>query len=464
MTVRSVSGLAFVLVFLSAVLAQPAKPGGDDKKPSKDDKAEAPKSYPPFKDGRLDNENDKLTPQEQNEVGKLVRGQEDAPTGERRKAVMEKAARWYIYRLTSTEAQEGRDPNGSISQIMEEVLGGPNGIPAGRLGFAISKQPNPDAEERARRSRQWGAIEAFRPIAIAHVEKVLELNPPIARINALRMLHRLAEISLEGKWNEEVAEVFIRTIENPHEHDAVRVWAFHGIGALFDRLATPLDGVAIKVKDPRRLDRALLAICTWLNSRMKMDAAYLSQLSDPEKNAISYVRRVAVRALGNARRPLVQDDKGAREGPVAQLLVRLIETDEKNLASPPPTWNESVEAALALCKLQPKLSPSYQADYAVFQMARFIAQLGEAANADVTRENPLWRSYGLQLQVALEGLRTEVPAERGGSYVKSAEAQMQNVLVNLIDNTKNRQAAQELFGWTNGNAPKSTAVYNPPLP
>jgi hypothetical protein len=464
MTVRNLAGLALVFCWLPVLAAQPAKPPGDDKKTSKDEKKEAPKppAPAPFKEGRLGDDNDKPSPQEQNEIQKLLLGSEDAPTGDRRKTILDKGCRWFIYRLTWPDIQEGRD--GSISQLMEEVLGGPNNIPRGRLVFSISKQPNPDGEERARRTRQWAAVEVVRPLAIGHVEKVMELNPPIARINALRILDRLAELSFDGKANEEVADVFIRTIENPHEHDAVRVWAFHGLASLFNSINNPPDGVAIKIKDPKRFDRALIAVCTWLDARSKMDAGLVSQMSEPEKNAISFVRRGAIRALANARRPLVKDEKNAREGPVAQLLVKLIATEDAQLASPAPTWGEGVEAVLALCKLQSKLSPSYQPDYAAHQIAKFIAALGSQANDDVTRENPNWRSFGWQLRAVTDAWATEAPPERGGNYVKTAKDQINNALENLMDPAKNRQAAQELFNWANANAPKATAVYNPPLP
>ena len=60
-------------------------------------------------------------------------------------------------------------------------------------------------------------------------------------------------------------------------------------------------------------------------------------------------------------------------------------------------------------------------------------------------------------------LKNFVP-RAGGAYAKSATAQMNSVLENLIDSSKNKQAAQELFNWVNGHAPKASAVHNPPLP
>jgi len=463
MIARSAAAFGLVFLLLAALLAQPSKPSGSqDSKDSKDDKkaeARKPPAPPPFKDGRLDDEKDKLTLPEQSDMRKLVFGTEDAPTGARRTAVLDKACRYFIYRLTSPDVQEGRD--GSISQLMEEILGGPNQIPQGRLYFNLSKQANPDPEEIARRRRQWTAVEQIRPMAITHVQKVMELNSLIARLNALRILHRFAELNFEQKGNEEVADVFTQAIENPHEHDAVRLWAFKGLQALFASQTNPTD--AVKVKDAGRMNRAALAICNWLDARCKMDQGVVEQMSPEERDGISYVRRWAIRALAASRRPLVKDDKGVREGPVAQLLLHLISTEETNLPSPRATWPEAVDAAAAICQLQPKLSPSYQPDFVAHQLARFVAHLGAQANQDPTRQKEVWREFAYQLRTALEPWAADVPADRGGSYVKTAAAQIDKVIENLFDNTKNPQAAQELFAWVNANPPKAKSVYNPPL-
>src|SRR5262249_9942535 len=130
----------------------------------------------------------------------------------------------------------------------------------------------------------------------------------------------------------------------------------------------------------------------------------------------------------------------------------------------PPGLSESVEAAIAICKLQAKLSPSYQPDFAAHALARFVAALGSQANDDVTRDNPLWRSYGLQLKLALADFKADAPNERGGAYVKTACTQIELVLDNLIDVTKNKQAATELFTWVGNNAPKAKDVYSGSMP
>jgi hypothetical protein len=256
--------------------------------------------------------------------------------------------------------------------------------------------------------------------------------------------------------------VFIQAIENPHEHDAVRLWAFHGLQALFTVQNAGTERVA--VKNPKRMERAALAICKWLDARCRMDAGVVSQMSPEEKEGINYVRRAAIRALGATRRPLVRDDKDGREGPIAELLVRIISIDESNQPSPAANWSESVEAAAALMQLQAKSSPSYQPDFTAYQLARFVATLGAQANQDPTRQNEPWRELGYQLRVGLDAWKDEAPAERGGDYVKRAAPQIEKVIENLFDNTKNTQAAQELFNWTGSNLPKAKAVYGPATP
>jgi hypothetical protein len=436
-------GTLLVLGLLTAQ-AQDKKDAKKNEPAKKDDKAEAKKpeapkpAAPAFKDANLADEKDQLNRQELTELRRLCSGQSDALTGDRRKQLMEKATRWYLYRLTSPDVQAGRD--GTVSEIMLEVLGGAGDNPRSNFFPTISRAPDPDAEEISRRGRQMDYLNTLRPIVVAHAQRVLETNEIIARLNAMRVLHRLAEFGLEAG----VGEAFARHIENPAEHDAVRLWAFHGIAAL-------------NIKDPARAELCLLATCKWLEARTKMEPAAVSQMSEEERDGVSYVRRAAIRALGNSRRPIAKDTKDAREGPIAQLLVKLVATEEGSLASPPPTWMEGVEAAYAICQLNPKLSPSYQADYAVHQVARFVAALGSAAAEDATRERQRWRYFGYHLHTGTELL------DKSNEHVRKAIEKMAPVFENLQDNTKNLQSSQELFRWVNATAPKGTAVYNPPL-
>jgi len=197
---------------------------------------------------------------------------------------------------------------------------------------------------------------------------VLQNKQPIARINAARVLAKLAE------WGQEpVVDELINIIKHPGEIDAVRLWAFKGLEEIFGLAGTNdprAKGLFQGEKGAARYKAALFAIYDWLNDRTKLPESRLKNMQPAEVNGLRYVRRAAEMALGASRRPLIIDERsaGKQAGPIAELLSRIVTADAGIV--PAPSLRERLDASIALGQLRNDLSPSYQPDYAAEKIGR----------------------------------------------------------------------------------------------
>lgn len=387
---------------------------------------------------------------DQRDFLKMVRGQEDAPTNaERRKELFERVLRYLIYRLTWENIHDGRDQV-TTREIMEGTPGaGVDGIFEAFPPANYNRQTD-DPEDAARRERQRRYMNEMRGYATHYLREVLQNRLLIARLNAAIVLHRFAVYG-----QEEVADEFLWILENPNEHDAIKHWAVKGIGELFVQIKNP--------KVPKRLDRCALAVHAWLEAKTQVPPTQVAELSEPEKDAIRYLRREAVRTLALYRRPVIVEDAkaNAREGPVAGLLVRIL-VNAEGTVSPPASLAERKEAAEALCNLQHKRSETYQPDYVVYQVARFIAVLGSEADRDPGRNSQRWKAFAAQLKAAWDNLSDDLKNSPHSQYVNRLSGRVNPVLEYIFDETKGANAVPELNEFLANNPPKSGDVYGQP--
>jgi HEAT repeat protein len=295
-------------------------------------------------------------------------------------------------------------------------------------------------------------MKEFREVAVPLLREVLQNRSLPARLNATRVLHRFAQ---DG--HEEVADELIKVLENKDEHDAVKHWAVLGLGEIFAYRTH---------KNLPVVQRGALAVLQFADARTKFDKAVVEQMTEPERDGIRYVRRAAIRALGNLRRPMIVDDAkaGARDGPTAELLVRILANGGADV-SPTASLSEREEAAYALCKMQHRACPTYQPDYAAHQVVRLIAVLGAEAGRDDERARERWKYMASHLQEGLELLVADVDKTPNAAYVKKLAEESRRVLENLYDKDKSTGAISTLNEYVNTNPPKSTGVFGaPPAP
>lgn len=374
-------------------------------------------------------------------------------------AAAEKVIKYYLYRLTWDEVQKERDPAkvGTISSIMNEIVGGadnPKLFPRPFVG------PPSDQDAAATRQRQVANVQAMTPLFIKHCKVVLQNKAPIARINAARVLAKLAE------WGQEpVVDEFIAIINNPAENDVVRHWAFRGLEDLFT-LQNSNDirgrGLFQGAAGAARMNKALGAVYAWLDSRTKLPEAKLQYMKAEEQAGLRYIRRAAARALGASRKPLIVDDRAAnkQEGPIAELLNKIVTADAG--VQPAPDLRERLDAALAICQLRGDASPSYQPDYIAFHVGKFLIEMGSQANTDKdNKDTPAvnWRYEAHRLKLALDGFVKQKSSGAATGYLSNFMGKADALLKFFDDFATNTDAVKSLSDWLRDNNPPSDSIY-----
>ena len=377
------------------------------------------------------------------------------------RAIVEKVIKYYLYRLTWEEVQQDRDPArvGTIGSIMTDLVG------HAESGSRLLPRPfvgQPDQDQIATRARQLENLKQIAPIIVKHCKVVLQNKQPIARINAARVLAKLAE------WGQEpVVDELINIIKHPGEIDAVRLWAFKGLEEIFGLAGTNdprAKGLFQGEKGAARYKAALFAIYDWLNERTKLPDSRLKNMQPAEVNGLRYVRRAAEMALGASRRPLIIDERsaGKQAGPIAELLSRIVTADAGIV--PAPSLRERLDASIALGQLRNDLSPSYQPDYAAEKIGRFLTELGAQANAD--RDNKgvnafSWPMEAQRLQAALTGFVSQKTSAPTTTYLDNLKPKANALLVFFDNFEKNTDAVKGLNDWLRDNPAPSKEIYKP---
>lgn len=384
----------------------------------------------------------------------MVLGNEEAPdpSADASKKIIAENLKWYFNRLTWEKVQVARDS--SVGAIMEDILGqGSTTSPTKVFPPLIGRQQGNDPDQVKKYQRQREYVKAMVVEALPQLRLLLKNKQLIVRVNAARILERFAE------WGQvSVVDTLVGIINNPKEHDAVRFWAIDALGHLLKEFAA--DG-KFGEKDPNgaKYQQAALAVYNWLAAHAAMPVEKVSQMTPEEKDAISYIRRHAMTALGNTHRPRIVDPStgGSAQGPTAELLVKIL--DNKEIA-PPARLNERVEAAVQLTRLSPKYSPAYQPDFVVYRLASFVSTLGSEAAADTSRNKERWKYFAVALSDAAAEMEKQAPANSpAGQYIAKLKSRNFGVLEFLYDASKSSQAPTDLFNWLGANPPASKSVF-----
>jgi hypothetical protein len=366
---------------------------------------------------------------EKKKFDELTTGKASLAGDKEAKEVLAKAARWYVFRLTNPKFHGGEaaDDKVSINDLVKDAQAQLL-VPRGK------KDINENQKEY---------VKEFSKEMIKCLREVLSRNAkPVVRVNAARMLASIGEAG-----QEEVADTLIDIIQNPRESDAVKLWAFRGLRELFESSKTEEPAV----KDAKRESRALMALADYINRKPEALPSEADQLE-----ALRFVRREAVRALGQSRYPIVpKADKP--EGRTAWLLLRVARKDG---LTPEPSIAEQVEGAIGACQLRPK---DVQLDYVAHNVGATAVDLVKEysrAKAGTADAGIPWKLYAARLHQALEQLRTrakEGQAPGVAEYVDKLVRQAQEPLRAVWDGKDANPTP--LDDWLRANPPKSTAVY-----
>jgi hypothetical protein len=236
----------------------------------------------------------------------------------------------------------------------------------------------------------------FADRMVFHSQRVLADDQYlIIRVNAARLLERLAESNLDA-----VAKPLLEVVKNPQQDPSVKYYALMGLKELLRRSQTPDSKVLASDEGKKNAAAAILAAMNVVEPKKEVPDTY----SPEQVEGVRLVRREAIRAVAAGRRPVLADQKGSPVYP-AQLLLDVM---HDSAIKPEPRIDERVEAAIGLAQMRSRAEPLYQPDYAAIQLGQFV--VGFAKEFDEARSKPLlhpWKIYAARLSDALEVLRKE---------------------------------------------------------
>ena len=367
------------------------------------------------------------------------------------KEVIDTAAQWFVYRVTWIEYHEEatKEQPGKLDLLVKEF----------ERDLIV-------ANKKETRFKTEQFIQNYGKQVLETIKDVLHNDRAIARINAARMLSRLA-----GYGIEETGDLLAETLNDPKQIDAVKFWTLRGLASYFNLTRGEN---RIRIRDEERQKRCIQALLAYFNRKPSAEIlAYLNRKVDDEKEpteeeelvlrphreelaAFRYVRRENLRALAETRNPALigKDKKPLPDADTALSVLKLLRNDG---VVPEPDLAEQVEAAIAICQLEPELMPLYQSDYAAYHVGRFLVDFIQRSIDERQHAKEPWKVHAARLAVALEEFRNNARRSDGREYVNALVTRAKPMLDTLEKGQTPRPA--ELNAWLGQNPPKSPSLY-----
>lgn len=236
----------------------------------------------------------------------------------------------------------------------------------------------------ADRQKTTNAIPIFVRHVTDHALEVLQTRRLIARVNAARVLSKLADLGIL-----ELADDLLKVLQDPAQNDAVKFYILCGLHNLASQSQT------LTPKHQKRIAEVLIE---FINHK--------ATTTLPEEiEGVRYVRREAIRTLAQFHDPELVD-----KGQLALILLRIMANDDSFV--PPPRIDERLEAAIGLARLKPV--KDYNSDYAIVQIVRFLDDFNLASNQDRQQmtdskgqQRYAWRVLSARLNDALDQMAAE---------------------------------------------------------
>lgn len=362
---------------------------------------------------------------------------------EQNRQSLDRVARYYALRLNASTAK-----NDDYRQIRDEVA---RRMLLRRTGGELNPQ-------------QKQFITEFGKAMISHLEGLaLNSAKPIVRLNAGMVAAEVGKMGYDG-----AAELFIKILEKEDMSDGYKEWALKGLHNLFaiePDPVTPWKTVFQHTKNPElpELERkAIQALITYIERKVDWNES----TPPAELDALRYVRREAVRALGQVRVQTVKN-LGKVESRPAFVLLKVARNDIPSLwprdaRDLPPT--EQLDAIVGFCRLRPDINArDFNLDYAVYHLGRAIYAIAEFRVGHTTDASIAWKAAGFWLRESLERLKTTM------HDLKIENAQLVDNLINQCDFNilqplesgvaGNQPNIGPLGQWLQANRPKSTSLF-----
>ena len=362
---------------------------------------------------------------DRSEVQKLQNGKPMTPGS---KQLVERAAKFYVYRLTYPQFQERLPPEGSRFDQAKSV----HDISQELFSLFVLPDPNRNIQQN-----QQLYMHEFTTALIPPVERVLQNAKPIARINAAIVLARLGETG-----DETVVKPLLKILKDKNQYDAVKFYALRGLKNVF-RAKYTLDVERFKdVDDVADYIRDMLDFLT-----RKPDLP--ANATPEEVEAFKIVRREAVRAVAQTRYPALEKKKAVLGRPALELL-RIMRKDGIN---PEPRFDEQVEAAIGVCLMRPRNYANYQVPYALQQLGLFFLDYADKYEKERNKQVKSfpWQFESVRLQQALTTLADVDASDADKKAIKSFVAQAKEILKRIEE--KKESGVGDLRKWLDKNRP-----------
>lgn len=342
----------------------------------------------------------------------LLQGQTQAAAAD--PGLVENAAKWYVYRLTWAEYRKPGQMDDLVHEFETHVVG---------------------AKPREVNGEFMGL---FAHQVIIQLRKILENDIPINRINGARLLAQLAKTG-----QDEVADLLTEVLEDKPQLDAVKFWALQGMRSLF------------AMGRPRPEDREGRCIQAAVAYLVNLTSRPVDLPAD-QADGIRYVRREALRALGQTRLPAAKTGGTA----TALALLRIVARDR---VTPEPSATEQVEAVAGIGNLQAKLSEEYRPDYAAFHIGRFVVEFSRKAQAAASMQradqkaDQIWRVHAARLIRALDSMKSNRSDDEAvAKYLDGIYDQASGPLRSV--QTQEPADVSQLDSWLRQNPPPSPSL------
>jgi hypothetical protein len=330
-----------------------------------------------------------LTNQERNAFDRLRSGSEKA--GPDSKPILDKAAKYYVGKLNSSETQRAANNQG-MSQLIDDLdkrlLVPQHNYPLGNLHYSKLKP------------EQKQFVDEFgKAMVEALTVPATQAGAPIVRINGARMVAEVCRSGYDG-----AAEICLKILAKPDESDAVKLYALQGLKNLFwivPETLYPEKSVFQKDNSGNLTPLETRCIQALIDHIFRQPPA---DLPAGDVDGILYVRREAVRALALVR---VQQLGKAGAKPALALL-KVARGDGLNPPSAMPQGadvrciGERVEAIIGFCNLIPPKDYDLNVDYAVYQVGRAIQDLAPLIQPFNSTGSTPWRVTAQRMREALE--------------------------------------------------------------
>jgi hypothetical protein len=382
--------------------------------------------------------NEELKPDEKSHLQGWHDGK---PMASADKRILEKAAKWYIYRLTLPQFQERIPPEGaplsqgrSVYDLLTEL-------------FRVLVLPDPSRNLQQPNPNQQRYMQEFTAALIEPIERVLQNAKPIARINAAIVLARLGETG-----DEAVVKPLLKILNDKNQYDAVKLYALIGLKNVFRAKKTSDPPEQFKDRDDESdYVRDMLEF-------MVRKPNLPPNATPEEMEAFKYVRREAIRAVAQTRHPLlVKKNKpillaDRRPAQPALELVRIMRNDGIN---PAPTFAEQIEAAIGICLMNPRedLTLTYQVPYALQHLGLFFVDFADKYEKDrsKTTKTAMWPLESIRLQKALSNLEVVGASTEDKATMSKFVAAAKPMLKRIEE--KGESNVRDLRKWLESNKP-----------